>query len=81
MVEDALLFYQSNDEYFPITLGARKVKDGIVVDLIQFHPGSGETEMYSQMKNDVLVILEKQYGVEVNSLPYEQHYEIKRKNP
>ena len=81
MVEGTLLFYQGNDEYFPITLGARKVKDGVVVDLTHFHPDSDETEMYSQMKNDVLVILEKQYSIEVNSLPYEQHYEIIRENP
>ncbi|MES9946692.1 MAG: hypothetical protein ABW080_17200 [Candidatus Thiodiazotropha sp.] len=80
-VQDTLLYYQSSDEYFPITLGARKVADGVVIDLLHFHPGSGETAAYSQMKLELSEILIGRFGTAVTVMEDGQHYAIEQKSP
>ena len=69
-VSGTLVYFQSKDEYFPISLGARVVDDGVVIDLLHFHPGGGETEAYSTMKNQLLALLKYQFGASVTSIPY-----------
>lgn len=79
--QGTLLFYQSNDEYFPITLGARTVADGVAIDFMHFHPGSGETTAYSRMKKELTGILIARFGSAVTVMEDGQHYAIERKNP
>ncbi|WP_078118466.1 hypothetical protein [Thiosocius teredinicola] len=80
-VQGTLLYYQSSDEYFPITLGARTVADGVVVDLLHFHPGSGETEAYSQMKRELSETVIGRFGAAVTVMEDGQHYAIEQKSP
>jgi hypothetical protein len=80
-VTGTLVYFQSKDEYFPISLGARRVTDGVVVDLLHFHPGGGETDAYSKMKNQLLALLRSQFGAGVTSVPYGERYEIVPNNP
>lgn len=39
---------------FPIQVGMREIDGVVVLDLMHFHPGTGETEEYQQIVNDVL---------------------------
>ena len=79
--QGTLLCYQSNDVYFPITHVARTVADGIAIDFMHFHPGSGETTVYSKMKNELSAILSAQFGSALTVLGNGQHYEIEQKSP
>lgn len=56
--EGVLLYYKSKSN-FPIQFGARTTNKGIVVDLIHFHPGPGETKEYSEIVNDVVEALKQ----------------------
>jgi hypothetical protein len=47
---------------FPMKLGARAVGDTIVVELIHFHPGSGETASYTTAKVLLLSKLKAAFG-------------------
>jgi len=80
-VNGTLAYFQSKDEHFPISLGARRVADGVVIDLLHFHPGGGETDAYSEIKRQLLALLKSQFGASVTSVPYGERYEIVRSNP
>jgi len=59
--EGVLLYYQT-DEDFLVTIGARNSKNGIVVDVMQFHPGTGETKQYSEILAQVIEAIDNLKG-------------------
>ena len=80
-VDGTLVYFEGRDKYFPILLGARWVSDGIVIDILHFHPGGGETETYTAIKEELLSLLKLEFGDRVTTVPYDKQYEILLKNP
>jgi hypothetical protein len=60
---NGVLLYFTTEDSFPIQLGARNTDKGIVIDLIHFHPGTGETERYTELLSDLIDDLETLEGV------------------
>jgi len=54
--EGVLLYYKTKNG-FPIQMGAKSTSKGVVVDLLHFHPGTGETKVYTEIVNDVVEVL------------------------
>lgn len=68
--EGVLLYYKTNNN-FPIQLGARNTDKGIVIDLIIFHPGTGELEEYQSLSKDILEDLRKLEEINIIELDYQ----------
>lgn len=49
---DVVLYFKTRSD-FPIQVGAKNTSTGLVVDIIQFHPGIGEDEEYSRIIVDI----------------------------
>ena len=48
-----VVFYYKTKSDFPIQVGAKNTSTGLVVDVIQFHPGTGEGEEYLKIVEDI----------------------------
>lgn len=53
-----LLYYKTKNN-FPIILGAKKTNKGVTIDVMQFHPGSGEIENYTKIVDEIVKTLEQ----------------------
>jgi hypothetical protein len=61
-VPDTLVYFEEPVGHFPTTLGARVVGDSIVVDLVCFHPGPGESKPFSAAKVSLSDSLRVEFG-------------------
>jgi hypothetical protein len=55
---NAILAYNTKSN-FPIQVGIRNVNDVIVLELMHFHPGTGETEEYKKILSDIEIALQE----------------------
>ena len=45
--------YLQPEPHFPISLGARRAPDAVVVDLLHFHPGASSTPPYDKIESQL----------------------------
>ena len=60
-VPNTIVYYEQLSD-FPINIGARIVGSDIVIDCIQFHPGVGDSAMYSEVNNKLASALKTKFG-------------------
>lgn len=80
-VQDTVVYFEEDVEYFPIYFGARRVGDDYVVDLSHFHPGPGETDKYKQVKELIIKRLEERFSERIKLMPKGEHIAIVHKVP
>jgi hypothetical protein len=60
-IPNTIVYYKQSSN-FPINIGARIVESDIVIDCIQFHPGVGDSAIYSEINNKLASALKTKFG-------------------
>lgn len=71
-VPETIAYYSQQNSSIPLQLGARIAPEGIVIDLMHFHPGVSESKEYKAAKAALESALGANFGIRWQELPYEK---------